>query len=100
MQVFWVKLKDKLNNASLSLEQLAKLMKRCLKLYSIIDAMIKLFKLIWQKEVSDQLTFSENRQTQRIEAQRVGDGRRREQGRVTKNERTRLNSCEEDRSGS
>jgi len=58
MMYYWVRLKAYFNERRPTLEQLAKLMQRCLKLYQMIDSLMKIFALIRKKEVS--LNFISN----------------------------------------
>ena len=50
MMFYWEKLRLSFNGKNPSLEQLYKLMNRCLKLYQMIDGFMKIFKMIQYKE--------------------------------------------------
>lgn len=50
MMFYWEKLRISFTGKNPSLEQLNKLMNRCLKLYQMIDGFMKIFKMIQYKE--------------------------------------------------
>mmetsp|Transcript_8523 Transcript_8523/g.13124 ORF Transcript_8523/g.13124 Transcript_8523/m.13124 type:complete len:202 (-) Transcript_8523:47-652(-) len=53
MMYYWVRLKVYFDEHNPTLEQLAKLMQRCVKLYMMIDTFMKIFMLISKKEDRD-----------------------------------------------
>lgn len=73
MGFYWVKMSVHFDNNDPTLHQLAKLIKRCIKLYMLIDGLMKVFKLIAQKEKLDKINKRANRMTDKKEGPATAD---------------------------